>query len=71
MVSFRNLLISSLALVTPISALLSPAQIATSIESLTAKSEALLGPAQSISITNGPLAFFGLGPFPVRDSKAS
>jgi hypothetical protein len=71
MVSFRNLLVSSLALVTPISAVLSPAQIAANIDSLTTKSQALISPAESINVVNGPWAVFGLGPFPVRDSKPS
>lgn len=45
---------------------LSSAQIVDNIRMLTAKSQALQAPAQSITIVNGPLILVGLGPFPVR-----
>ncbi|KAM0323542.1 hypothetical protein ACHAQA_008823 [Verticillium albo-atrum] len=41
-----------------------PAQVVDNIQSLTTKSQALQGPAQSISIVNGPLLLIGQGPFP-------
>lgn len=41
-----------------------PQQIADGINSLTQKSSALQGPAQSITILNAPLIVIGQGPFP-------
>ena len=43
---------------------LTPAQIVNNIQMLTAKSQALQAPAQSITILNGPLIVIGQGPFP-------
>jgi hypothetical protein len=64
MVSFRNLFTAIVALSAPIAAQTTPAQVVDNIRSLTSKSQALQGPAQSISIINGPLIVIGLGPFP-------
>lgn len=44
---------------------ITPAQVVNNIRALTAKSQALQAPAQSINIINGPLIVVGLGPFPV------
>ncbi|KAK0721268.1 hypothetical protein B0T21DRAFT_453650 [Apiosordaria backusii] len=55
MVSFRNILTGALALTAPIVA---------TLRELTTKSQALQGPANSITIINGPLIVIGLGPFP-------
>jgi hypothetical protein len=46
-------------------AALAPAQVADNIRMLTAKSQALQAPAQSITVLNGPLIVVGQGPFPV------
>jgi len=43
---------------------LTPAQIVSNIQMITQKSQALQGPAQSITIINGPLIVIGQGPFP-------
>jgi hypothetical protein len=64
MVSFRTLATAALALAAPISAAITPAQVVDNIKTLTAKSQALQRPAQSISIINGPLIIIGQGPFP-------
>jgi hypothetical protein len=64
MVSFRNLFTAVVALSAPIAAQVTPAQVVSNIQMLTSKSQALQGPAQSISIINGPLIVIGLGPFP-------
>lgn len=48
----------------PSFAALSPVQIADNIRTLTAKSQALQAPANSITIINGPLIIIGSGPFP-------
>jgi hypothetical protein len=50
--------------VLPVLGALSPAQIVDNIKMLTAKSQALQAPAQSITIVNGPLIVIGQGPFP-------
>jgi len=50
---------------------LSPAQIASNINDLTAKSQALQVPANSITCLNGPLIVIGQGPFPVRTTSVS
>lgn len=44
---------------------LTPDTVADGIKLLTAKSQALQGPAQSITIINAPLIVIGQGPFPV------
>ncbi|CBX98951.1 hypothetical protein IAQ61_007440 [Plenodomus lingam] len=64
MVAFKNIFIASMALVAPIAAQLTPTQVTANINMLTQKSQALQGPAQSISILNGPLILIGQGPFP-------
>lgn len=48
----------------PVLGALSPGQIVSNIQMLTAKSQALQAPAQSITIINGPLLVIGQGPFP-------
>lgn len=45
-------------------AALTPAQVVNNIKMLTQKSQALQGPANSITIVNGPLIVIGQGPFP-------
>jgi hypothetical protein len=55
MVSFRNFVISALALAAPITAELSAAQQVEGLKTLTTKAQAIQGSAQSISIINGPL----------------
>jgi hypothetical protein len=62
MVAFRNLVVSALALATPIAAQASPAQIVSNIQLITQKSQALQAPAQSITIVNGPLIIIGTYP---------
>jgi hypothetical protein len=63
MVSFRTIFASALALSVS-AAQVTPAQVVSNIKSITAKSQALQQPAQSISIVNGPLIVIGQGPFP-------
>ena len=43
-----------------------PQQVASHIQVLTQKSQALQAPAQSITMLNGPLLVAGQGPYPVR-----
>ncbi|KAK2007903.1 UVI-1 [Colletotrichum eremochloae] len=43
---------------------ITPAQMVDNIRMVTTKSQALQGPAQSITILNGPLIIIGQGPFP-------
>lgn len=64
MVSFTKALIASLAMVAPIVAQTTPAQVVDNIKMVTQKSQALQAPAQSITIINGPLIVVGQGPFP-------
>ncbi|RMZ67329.1 uvi-1 [Pyrenophora seminiperda CCB06] len=64
MVAFRNIITATLALAAPIAAAITPAQVVDNIRMLTTKSQALQGPANSISIINGPLIIIGQGPFP-------
>nr|BAA96293.1 UVI-1 [Bipolaris oryzae]BAA96294.1 UVI-1 [Bipolaris oryzae] len=64
MVSIRNIFTAALALAAPISAAITPAQMVDNIKMVTAKSQALQAPAQSITIVNGPLIVIGQGPFP-------
>ncbi|KAH7041604.1 UVI-1 protein [Microdochium trichocladiopsis] len=47
-----------------VQAALTPAQMVSNIQVITQKSMALQGPAQQISIINGPLIVIGQGPFP-------
>ncbi len=65
MISLAKLFTAALAATSVVIAAASPQQIATGINSLTQKSAALQGPAQSISIINAPLIIIGQGPFPV------
>lgn len=64
MVSFHKILIATLAVIAPITAQTTPAQVVSNIRMLTQKSQALQAPAQSITIINGPLIVIGQGPFP-------
>merc|ERR1712137_1542671 len=64
MVAIRNLFTAVMALAAPISAALTPQQMAENIKAITTKSAALQAPAQSISLLNGPLIIIGQGPFP-------
>jgi hypothetical protein len=59
MVSFRNLVVSALALAAPIVAQTTPAQMVDNIKMITQKSQALQAPAQSITVVNGPLIVIG------------
>lgn len=63
MVSFRTV-VAALALTVPVMAQTTPAQVVDNIKMLTQKSQALQGPAQSITIISGPLILIGQGPFP-------
>lgn len=65
MVALGKFFASVAALAAPINAVLTPAQIVGSIQLLTAKSQMLQTPAQSITLLNAPLIVFGLGPLPV------
>ncbi|GAW21971.1 hypothetical protein ANO14919_115020 [Xylariales sp. No.14919] len=56
---------AGLAMASSAMAALSPQQIADGIKSITAKSQALQAPAQSITVLNAPLIVIGQGPFPV------
>lgn len=60
MVSFRNLIVSALALAAPIAAQASPADVVKNIQTITQKSQALQAPAQSINLINGPLILIGM-----------
>jgi hypothetical protein len=51
-------------------AALTPTQIIDGLDSLTKKSVALLSPAHSINILNGPLIAIGQGPYPVTSQLA-
>ncbi|KAJ4347687.1 hypothetical protein N0V95_005185 [Ascochyta clinopodiicola] len=64
MVAFGKIFTSAMALAVPVMAQFTPAQVVTSIQLITQKSQALQAPAQSITIINGPLIVVGLGPFP-------
>jgi hypothetical protein len=64
MVAFGKIFTSAMALAVPAMTQSTPAQVATNIQLITQKSQALQGPAQSISVINGPLIVVGLGPFP-------
>jgi hypothetical protein len=63
MVSFRTIFASALAF-SVAAAQTTPAQVVSNIQMITQKSQALQGPAQSISVINGPLIIIGQGPFP-------
>lgn len=64
MVSFHKIIVASLAVLAPIVAQTTPAQVVSNIQMITQKSQALQAPAQSITIINGPLIIIGQGPFP-------
>ncbi|CAE7220468.1 hypothetical protein PTTW11_11315 [Pyrenophora teres f. teres] len=64
MVAFRNIFTAALALATPITAAITPAEVVVNIQSITSVSLKLQVPAQKISIVNGPLILIGQGPFP-------
>jgi len=66
MVSLRNI-VAAIALSVPVIAQTTPSQVVDNIRMITQKSQALQGPAQSITLINGPLLLVGLGPFPVSD----
>ncbi|KAI1129343.1 hypothetical protein F5Y10DRAFT_238398 [Nemania abortiva] len=55
---------AGIALASTAMAAATPQQIADGIKSITQKSQALQGPAQSITILNAPLIVIGQGPFP-------
>ncbi len=65
MVSLRSLVIGAAALAAPVMAAITPTQWADGIKRLTAQSQDLQGPAQSITLVNAPLIIIGQGPFPV------
>jgi hypothetical protein len=69
MVSLRTIAVSAMALTAPLAQALTAQQIVTNINALTTKSQALQGPALSITVVNGPLVAIGLGPIPVRTSS--
>jgi len=56
---------AGLALCAGALAQLTAPEVVTNIQILTAKSQALQAPANSINIVNGPLIIIGQGPFPV------
>ncbi|KAF2844693.1 hypothetical protein T440DRAFT_548076 [Plenodomus tracheiphilus IPT5] len=64
MVSFHKILLSSMALASPITAQITPDQLVTNIKTLTQKSQSLLAPAQNISIANLSLPAVGEGSLP-------
>lgn len=63
MVSFRTLIAVAFAI--PALAVTSPQDVSNNIKALTMKSQALIEPAQSLTIVNGPLVVAGQGPLPV------
>jgi hypothetical protein len=63
MVSFRAIFASALAL-SITTAQNTPAQVVSNIQMITQKSQALQAPAQTITLSNGPLIIIGQGPFP-------
>ncbi|KAK3898510.1 hypothetical protein C8A05DRAFT_47201 [Staphylotrichum tortipilum] len=66
MVSLRYFVTGAIALVAAtVNAAATPQQIADGINSITQKSSALQGTAQSISVLNAPLIIIGQGPFPM------
>ncbi|TLS22530.1 uncharacterized protein PpBr36_09791 [Pyricularia pennisetigena] len=63
--SFAKLAVAALAIGSnAVQAALTPAQMVSNIKMVTAKSQALQAPAQTISVINGPLIVIGQGPFP-------
>ncbi|KAK6544056.1 hypothetical protein TWF694_000769 [Orbilia ellipsospora] len=62
---FKTALTTALGLLSvPAFSQLTPQEVVENINILTAKSQALQAPANSITIINGPLIVIGLGPFP-------
>jgi hypothetical protein len=55
MVSFRNFVVSALALAAPIVAQSSPAEVAANLKTLTQKAQALQAPAKALMVTDGTL----------------
>lgn len=66
MVSLKKIVAAVIAITIPVTAVKYPAEVVKCIQGLTQKSQALQGPAQSISLVNAPLILIGQGPFPVR-----
>jgi hypothetical protein len=66
--SLFNTAAAALAVCASAVSALTPAEVVTNIQILTTKSQQLQGPANSITIVNGPLIIIGQGPFPVRIS---
>ncbi|KAH7071891.1 hypothetical protein BKA63DRAFT_59355 [Paraphoma chrysanthemicola] len=64
MVSFTTILTSALALAAPIVAQSTPAQIISTLNTLTSKTQALQPIANTISAVNGVLLVIGQGPYP-------
>jgi hypothetical protein len=67
--SISKLAVAALGLSNIVAAALTPAQIVTNINVITAKSQALQVPANQITIFSGPLILAGQGPFPVRSGS--
>jgi hypothetical protein len=61
---FSKIFTTSAVMAATALAALSPTQLSDGIRQLTAKSQALQGPAQSITIVNAPLIIIGQGPLP-------
>jgi hypothetical protein len=61
---FTKIFASAVALYASVSTAMNATVVASNINVLTAKSQALQGPAQSVSIINAPLIIIGQGPFP-------
>lgn len=64
MVAFGKVLTSAVAMIVPIMAQITPAQVVQNINMIAQKSQALQAPARSITVINGPLIIIGQGPFP-------
>ncbi|KAK3936333.1 hypothetical protein QBC46DRAFT_395373 [Diplogelasinospora grovesii] len=62
--SLFNAAAAALAVCASAVSALTPAEVVTNIQVLTTKSQQLQGPANSITIVNGPLIIIGQGPFP-------
>lgn len=70
MVSFRSLAISAVAaFAIPSLAVTSPQDVTDNINALTQKSQALIQPASSLTLLNGPLVVAGQGPLPVSQTQ--
>lgn len=62
--SITKFAVTALGLSNVVAAALTPSEIVANINIITAKSQALQAPANSITLINGPLIIVGLGPFP-------